>query len=64
MSQVYRHAYQQQFQLEFTISLGEGKQEEVKEPISLLEINGRTSFNIKGAIYSFSIENTFACIHV
>lgn len=46
--QVYRHAFQKSFQLEFTISLGEEQEEEVRDPISLVEVNGRTSFSIRG----------------
>lgn len=45
---VYRHPYQKSFQLEFTISLGEGRDEDVTEPITVAEVNGRTSFEIKG----------------
>lgn len=46
--QVYRHPYQQKFHLDFTISLGEGHEEVVTDPISLMEVNGRTSFKITG----------------
>ena len=46
--QVYRHAFQKSFQLEFTISLGEEQEMEVGSPISLIEVNGRTSFSIRG----------------
>ena len=45
---VYRHPYQQKFQLNFTIALGDGQEEGVSEPISLVEVNGRTSFIIRG----------------
>ena len=47
---MYRHAFQQPFQLEFTISLGEGEEEEFTEPVTLVEVNGRTSFEIRGEI--------------
>ena len=45
---VYRHPFQQTFQLDFTISLGDGQGEEMSEPISLAEVNGRTSFKLRG----------------
>lgn len=46
--QVYRHPYQQKLQLQFTISLGDSEEEVVTEPIGLIEVNGRTSFEIRG----------------
>lgn len=61
--QVYRHPYQQKFQLDFTISLGGGHEEVVTDPVSLMEVNGRTSFTITGqgiAIYSLHMQ---CCLH-
>lgn len=61
--QVYRHPYQQKFQLDFTISLGGGHEEVVTDPVSLMEVNGRTSFTITGQGIAIHCTCNVACIN-
>ena len=56
--QVYRHPFQQAFQLDFTISLGEGREGGVSGPITITEVNGQTCFNIRGIYYDCTMCST------
>ena len=47
-TQVYRHPYQQRFTFRFIISLGMGEEEMIVDPISVMEVNNRTSFEVQG----------------
>ena len=50
---VYRHPYQETFPLGFAISLGEDEEEDIAEPITIVEVNRRTSFEIRG-VYMYN----------
>lgn len=53
-TQVYRHPYQKRFTLKFIISLGNGVEEVIVDPIGMMEVNNRTGFMIQGE---------WVCIH-